>query len=139
MLPRIDPVMSGLELIGDVINKPAIPINSPEVNIPRRRHGPIIITFDPYQRSVESSASKVVDEDCLRRFGLALWRQKSALNTVGDGGRSRFIDDIDDLETCELTGFLRCLASGLVEKRGNSNDDLSNWPQFFFLRRLSAS
>lgn len=62
---------------------------------------------DGKERHIESSTTEIVDDD-LRLATLLV-------ETVGDGGSGRFVDDTENLETGDGTGILGGLTLSVVE------------------------
>jgi len=70
--------------------------------------------IDRKKGDIESSTTEVVDD------GLGF--TALLVETVGDGGSSRIVNDTEDLETGDGTGILGSLALGVVEV-GRDGDD----------------
>ena len=125
---RINPVMSILEMLSDMINDSTVPIDSSEVHVPRGCNCSIRVPFDLHQGYVECTTAQIVDQDHLCLFGLSLGCQEATLNTIRDGSRGRFVDDIDDFETGELTCILSRLATRFVKESRDSDNRFSDDP-----------
>ena len=71
-------------------------------------------TVDIQERNIESSSSKIKDEDILLRLGLTI-------KAVGDSSSSRLIDDTKNIKTSNGTGVLGSKALRVVEVSGNTD------------------
>jgi hypothetical protein len=74
--------------------------------------------LDVEEGNIESSTTKVVDEDVPLLLGLA------GAETVGDSGGGRLVDDTEDVKTSDGTGVLGGLTLVVVEVGGDGDDGL---------------
>ena len=72
---------------------------------------------DRQKGNIESSTSKIVDDDLL--FSTLL------VKTVGDGGGGRLVNDTENLKTGDCSGILGCLTLSVVEVCESS--DMHKW------------
>ena len=70
-------------------------------------------TRDVQEGDIESSSAKIEDEDVLLGLGLTV-------ETVGDGGSGRLVDDTEDLEAGDGTSILGGETLGVVEVGGDA-------------------
>lgn len=75
-------------------------------------------TLDVQQGHIESTATKIVDENVALLVGLA------GAETVGDSGSGRLVDDTEDVQASNSTGVLGSLTLVVVEVGGNGDDGL---------------
>ena len=75
-------------------------------------------TLDVQKGDIESTATKIVDEDVPLLLGL------SGAETVGDSGGGRLVDDTEDVEASNGTGILGSLTLVVVEVGGDGDDGL---------------
>jgi hypothetical protein len=68
---------------------------------------------DVEERDIESSAAEVEDEHVLLALSLAV-------ETVGDGGGGRLVDDTEDVQPGDRAGVLGRKTLRVVEVRGNA-------------------
>lgn len=77
-------------------------------------------TLDVEEGNIESSTTKIVDEDVTLLVGLA------GTETVGDGSSSGLVDDTENVETSDGTSVLSGLPLVVVEVGGDGDDGLLN-------------
>ena len=75
-------------------------------------------TLDVKKRHIESTATKIVDEDVALLVGLA------GTETVGDSGGGRLVDDTENVEASNGTSVLGGLPLVVVEVGGDGDDGL---------------
>ena len=68
---------------------------------------------------IESSTSEIEDKNVLLTLGLLV-------ETVGDGGGGRLVDDSENLKTSNDTSILGSLSLRVVEVGGDGDDSLGN-------------
>ena len=75
-------------------------------------------TLDVQKRDIESTTTKIVDED------VPLLVRLSGTETVGDSGGGRLVDDTENVEASNGTGVLGGLTLVVVEVGGDGDDGL---------------
>lgn len=100
------------ELLHQVVDDALVPVVTTEVVVTVGGLDLDDAVADLEQRHVEGAATEVEDEN-----GLVVLVQ-----AVGQGGGGRLVDDAQDVQTRDLTGFLRRLTLGVVEV-GRDGDD----------------
>lgn len=75
-------------------------------------------TSDVQEGNIESSSSKIEDEDVLLLLRLTV-------KTVGNGGSGGLVDDTENIETSDGTGILGSQTLGVVEVGGDALKRLS--------------
>ena len=75
-------------------------------------------TLDVEKRHIESTTTKIVDED------VPLLVRLSGTETVSDSGGGRLVDDTENVEASNGTGVLGGLTLVVVEVGGNGDDGL---------------
>jgi hypothetical protein len=75
-------------------------------------------TLDVQEGDIESTTTKIVDEDVALLLGL------TGTKTVGNGGGGRLVDDTEDVKTGNGTGVLGGLSLVVVEVGRDSDDGL---------------
>jgi hypothetical protein len=77
-------------------------------------------TLDVEERHIESTATKIVDEN------VALLGRLARAETVGNGSSGRLVDDTENVHARDGTGILGSLALVVVKVGGHSDDSLLN-------------
>ncbi len=111
VLGQVDAVAVG-ELLHQVVDDALVPVVATEVVVTVGGLDLDDTVADLQERHVEGAATEVEDED-----GLVV-----LVETVGQGGGGRLVDDTQDVQARDLTGLLRRLALGVVEV-GRDGDD----------------
>jgi hypothetical protein len=73
--------------------------------------------LDSQERNIKSSSTKIEGEDVALAVHLLV-------ETVGNSGSGRLVDDTEDVHTSDSTCVLGSLPLGVVEVRGDSNDSV---------------
>jgi hypothetical protein len=105
VVAQVDALLA-LELVGQVVDQPAVEVVTPEVGVARGRpdlHDPVADVQDAH---VEGPPAEVEDH-----HGLVL----ALVEPVGEGGRGRLVDDPQDLKAGDPPGVLGRLPLGVVE------------------------
>ena len=105
---------TGLELVDEPLDDPVVPVVATEVVVTGGCADLDHAVADLEQRYVKGAATEVEDQDGL--FLAAL------VQAVGQGGRGRFIDDAQHVETGDLAGFLGGLTLSVIEVRRDGDD-----------------
>ncbi len=105
VVSQIDPLVP-LEFIGQVVDQPEVEILAAQMGVAVRGLHLEDAVADFKHRNVEGSAAQVEHHDLF--LGLFI-------ETVGQRGRGRLVDDPEHVETCDLAGVLGCLALAVVE------------------------
>ena len=119
------------EFFANVVGEAVVPVDAAELDVAVGRDDVegVRRVFD--DRRVERSAAEVVDENAVR-FGVVGATQVVAVPSVGEGGRSRFVDDADDVQSGDAPGVLRRFAARVVEVRGDRDDGVRDRAQAAF-------
>ena len=112
ILAKVDAV-GLLEVIGHVVEQALIKVIAAQVVVTGSGQYLLYAVAHFDDGNIESTAAQVVDHDLLLVF---------LIDAVGEGSRSRLIDDTLDLQTGNLTGVLGGLALGIGEVGRNGND-----------------
>ena len=111
------------ELLGEVVDESRIPVVSTEAVVARgctNLDGREVVVLAHFEKGhVEGSASKVEDEDEFVFFALV-----EAVRECGCGG---LVDNAQNVESSNLTGFFGRLALSVVEVRGNGDDGVRHF------------
>ena len=102
-------VSAGLLLVqlDKVVNNPVVKIFTSEVSVTSGCENFEDTVVDGKERYIKSTTTKVVDDDL--RFSALL------VETIGDGGGGRLVDDTEDLKTGNSTSILGCLTLSVIE------------------------
>ncbi|EMA04454.1 NAD-specific glutamate dehydrogenase [Haloferax mediterranei ATCC 33500] len=114
VLAEVDAVVV-LELRGEPVDDCFVPVVTAEFVVPVRRDNFVDAAAEVEDGNVESTATKVVDENRLVRL---------VVETVGHRRCGRFVDDTLDFETCDFAGVFRRLTLFVVEVRRDGDDRL---------------
>ena len=114
---EIDAV-GGLELLDEEVDDPLVPVVAAEVGVAVGRLDLEHAVADLQHGHVERAATEVEDED-----GLVLGLLVEA---VGEGRRSRFVDDPQHFQAGDLPGLLGGRALVVVEVGGHRDDGLGD-------------
>ena len=99
----------------------------------------IFLNFD--DGDVEGAAAEIKNQDPQRLVArqVACRGKVALLITVGDCSRSRFIDDVKDLQTGQSPGVHRRPSAGFIEIGGYGDYGLLHRAKVFFRVRLEAA
>ena len=95
-----------LEFLDEVVDEPVIKVLTTQVGVTD-------CGLD-LEYTVEGSSAEIEDEDVLLTGGLLI-------ETVGDGGSSGFVNDMEDAQPTDGTSVLGGLMLGVVEVSGHSD------------------
>lgn len=118
------------ELLLEVVEEIGIEILTTQVGITSGGLDGEDTTLDVQERHIEGTATEIVDENVTFFVGF------SGSKTVGDGSRSRLVDDTEDIETCNGTCVLCGLTLVVVEISRDSDDGLGDLLAKFNLGNL---
>ena len=104
-----------LELVGQVVDDPHVEVFTTKERVTVRRFHFEKAVVDFQDRDVEGTAAKVIDRDGFRFL---------LVQTIGQRGRGRFVDDPQHFQTGDLAGVFRGLTLCVVEIGGNGDDGL---------------
>ena len=117
-----------LEFVGEIVDQAHVEVFAAEERVAVGRLHLEHAVADFQNRNVEGAAAEVVDRD---GAGLLL------VETVGERGRGRLVDDAQHFEAGDLAGVLGGLALGVVEIGRNGDDRLLDLlPEIGFRRLL---
>lgn len=118
-----------LELINEVVNKTVVEIFATKVSVTGGRLDLEDTLLDGQERHIESAATQVEDEHVALTLMLLV-------QTVGDGGSGRLVDDTEDVQTGNETGVLGGLPLRVVEVCWHGNDSVVDGATEVCLRGL---
>ena len=104
-----------LELVGEIVDQPHVEVFAAQERVAVGRLHLEHAVADFQDGNIEGAAAEVIDRD---GAGLLL------VETVGERGRGRLVDDAQHFEAGDLAGVLGGLALGVVEIGGNGDDGL---------------
>ena len=116
-----------LELVGQIVDQPHVEIFAAEEGVAVGRLHLEHAVADFENGNIERAAAEVIDRD---GAGLAL------VETVGERGRGRLVDDAQHFEAGDLAGVLGGLALRVVEIGRNGDDRLLDLGAEIGFRRL---
>ena len=117
-----------LEFVGEIVDEPHVEVFAAQERVAVRGLHLEHAVADLEDRNVEGAAAEVVDRD---GAGLRL------VETVGERGRGRLVDDAQHFEAGDLAGVLGGLALRVVEIGRNGDDRLLDLlPEIGFRRLL---
>ena len=119
VIPDIFPVLS-LELVEEMLHQAVIDILATQVGIAARRLHFEHSILDLQNRNIEGTTTKVEHQNVL------LFR-RLVIETIGDGRRSRLVDDTQDIEPRDGPRIFRGLALLVVEVGWNGDDDVRDF------------
>ena len=110
--------MCGFELINQPVNDTLIPVVSTKngVTVGALHFEDTVTNFE--NRNVKGSAAEVEHQNGFVFIAL--------VETVGQRGRSRFVDDAENFKTGNLTGFFGGCTLCVIKVCGNGNDSLGH-------------
>ena len=126
VFPEVDALLL-LELVGEVADQAHVEVLAAQEGVAVGRLDLEHAVADLEDRHVEGAAAEVVDRD-----GLAL----RLVETVGERGGGRLVDDAQHLQAGDLAGVLGRLALGVVEIGRHGDDGLGHLAAEIRLRRL---
>ena len=106
-----------LVLFNEVINDTVIKVFTTKVGVTGSCKNFKDTFINRKEGNIESSSSEIIDDDT--RFTALL------VETVGDSGGGRFVDDTEDVETSDGAGILGSLTLGVVEVCRNGDDGMA--------------
>ena len=109
-----------LELLLKVVQQVGIEILTTKVGVTSGGLDGEDTALDVQQGHIESSSTKVVDEDVALLLGLA------GAETVSDGGSGGLVDDTEDVQASDGTGVLGGLSLVVVEVGWDGDDGLGD-------------
>jgi hypothetical protein len=105
--------------LDEVVNDAVIEIFSSEMGITGCSEDFEDTVVDGEEGDIEGSTTEIVDDD--------LGFTALLVESVGDGGGGRFVDDAEDVEACDGTGVLGSLTLSVVEVGGDGDDGVSDF------------
>jgi hypothetical protein len=109
-----------LEFLLEVVKKVGVKVLTTKVSVTSSSLDGEDTTLDVQQRHIESTTTKIVDQD------VALLVRLTRAETVSDGGSSGLVDDTEDVQASNGTGVLGSLTLVVVEVGRHSDDGLLN-------------
>jgi len=100
-------IVLALPGLDKVVDNSVVEIFSSEVSVTSGRKNLEDTVVDREKRDIECSSSEIIDND--GTFSSSL------VESVGDSGGGRFVDDTEDVETSDRTGILGSLTLSVVE------------------------
>ena len=117
-----------LEFVGQIVDQPHVEVFAAQERVAVGGLHLEHAVADLEDRNIEGAAAEVIDRD---GAGLLL------VETVGERGRGRLVDDAQHFEAGDLAGVLGGLTLGVVEIGGNGDDGLLDLlPEIGFRRLL---
>jgi hypothetical protein len=107
-----------LELLDEVVDEPVVEALTTQVGVTSGGLDLGNTLLDGQEGGIESSFTKIEDED-VALTGLLI-------ETIGNGGSSRLIDDTENVQVTDGAGVLGGLTLGVVEVSGDGNDGVSD-------------
>lgn len=104
-----------LVLLGEVIHNAVVEIFTTEMSVASSCKDLEDTIIDREERNIEGSSTEIVDDDL--RLSLLLLVQ-----TVGDSGGRRLVDDTENLETSDGPSVLGGLSLSIIEIYGSQSD-----------------
>ena len=129
VLRQVD-AMLFLELVGQVVDDPHVEVFTAKERVAVGGFHFEQAVVDFQDGDVEGAAAKVIDRD---RLGLFL------VETIGQRGRRRFVDDAQHFKTGDLARVLGGLTLGVVEIGRHGDDGLRDRFAQIGLRRFPSS
>jgi len=108
-----------LEFVNEVVNKTVVEVLATQMSVTGRRLDLEDTLLDSEERDIESAATEIEDEDVALTLDLLV-------ETVGNGGRGRLVDDAEYVETSNETGILGGLTLRVVEVRRDGDNSVIN-------------
>src|SRR5271154_5997583 len=103
------------EFLDKMVNETVIKILASQMGISGSRFNLENSLLNSQERHIKGSTTEIKDENVL--FALCF-----LVETVGDGGSGRFVDDTKDIKPCNQTGVLGGLSLRVVEISGDCDD-----------------
>jgi hypothetical protein len=113
-------VVLALELGLEVLQQGIVKVLATQVGVTSRGLDGKDATGDGQERDIESSSSEIENEDVALRLGLSV----GGIETVGDGGSRRLVDDAEDVQTGNDACVLGRQALRVVEVSRDCDDGL---------------
>ena len=110
--------MCGLESVGKPVDDALVPIVATKTGVAVSRLHFKHTVADFKNRNIEGAATEVEHEDCLI--------DSFFIESVGECGRGRLVDDAQHLEAGDLSGFLGCSALCVIEVGRHGDDGLGD-------------
>jgi hypothetical protein len=108
-------LMLSFEFVYEVVNKTVVEVLTTQVSVTGSRLDLEDTLLDGEERDIEGTTTKIKDEDVALTLDLLV-------ETVGNGGGSRLVDDTQNVQARDETGVLGSLTLGVVEVGGDSDD-----------------
>jgi hypothetical protein len=109
-----------LELLNEVVDKPVVEVLSSQVSISGSGLDLEDTTIDGQKRNIEGTTSQVEDQH------VALLVVTNLVQSIGNGGGGRLVDDTQNLKTGNGTSILGSLTLGVVEVGRDGDNSLAN-------------
>ena len=106
------------ELLLEVVKEVSVEVLTTQVGVSSSSLDGENTTLDVQKRDIESTTTKIVDED------VPLLVRLSGTETVGDSGGGGLVDDTENVEASNGTGVLGSLTLVVVEVGGDGDDGL---------------
>jgi hypothetical protein len=106
------------ELLLEVVKEVSVEVLTTQVGVSSSSLDGENTTLDVQKRDIESTTTKIVDED------VPLLVRLSGTETVGDSGGGGLVDDTENVEASNGTGVLGGLTLVVVEVGGDGDDGL---------------
>ena len=106
------------ELLLEVVKEVSVEVLTTQVGVSSSSLDGENTTLDVKKRDIESTTTKIVDED------VPLLVRLSGTETVGDSGGGGLVDDTENVEASNGTGVLGGLTLVVVEVGGDGDDGL---------------
>ena len=104
-----------LELLDEMVDESVVEILTTQMCVTGGGFDFEDALFDGQERDIKGTSSEIENEDVLLADGLLV-------ETIGDGGGGRLVDDTEDVEAGNQTSVLGGLALRVVEVGGDSDD-----------------
>ena len=115
-----------IKFFRDPVDDHVVPIFAAEPMIAVGREHLDLVAFDPHDRDVESAAAEIEHENRLVFVEF--------VEAVGERGRRRLVDDLENVQPGELAGGDRRGPLGVIEVSRNGDDRVGHWLLEIFFR-----
>jgi hypothetical protein len=106
-----------LEFVNEVVDQTVVEVLTTQVGVTGSRLDLEDTLLNGEERNIEGTTTEIEDEDVALTLNLLV-------ETVGNGGSGRLVDDSENVETGDETGILGSLTLGVVEVGGDGDDSV---------------
>jgi hypothetical protein len=104
-----------LEFVNEVVDQTVVEVLTTQVGVTGSRLDLEDTLLNGEERNIEGTTTEIEDEDVALTLNLLV-------ETVGNGGSGRLVDDSENVETGDETGILGSLTLRVVEVGGNGDN-----------------